>query len=99
FAYARYAQGAKVQGRKPKLWYGLALVCFVLGLLSKPMLVTFPFVMLLLDYWPLDRWRRATQDSKLKTEESRFKAFLPLLREKLPFFVLSAASCVVTFWA
>ena len=39
------------------LFYGLSLVCFALGLMSKPMLVTTPFVLLLLDYWPLGRLR------------------------------------------
>jgi tetratricopeptide (TPR) repeat protein len=98
-AYVRYAQKSKLQCPQSKIWYGLALICFVLGLLSKPMLVTFPFVMLLFDYWPLQRLMRATKDSKLKTQESTLKALLPLLREKLPFFTLSAASCAVTFWA
>jgi protein O-mannosyl-transferase len=58
--------------------------------MSKPMLVTLPFVLLLLDYWPLRRFELNTKHSKLNTS-------LPLLVEKLPFFILSAASCVVTF--
>ncbi len=49
--------------------------------MAKPMLVTLPFVLLLLDYWPLRRWKNPGA----------------LLIEKIPFFVLSAASCVVTF--
>src|SRR6185312_13737428 len=44
----------KVQGSKFKVWYCAALFCFALGLLSKPMLVTLPFLLLLLDYWPLN---------------------------------------------
>jgi len=71
-------------------YYVLALFFFALGLMSKPMLVTLPFVLLLLDYWPLGRFRLKTQDSRLKT-------LFPLVCEKLPFFALSAASCVVTF--
>ena len=51
-------------------------------------LVTTPFVLLLLDYWPLQRFPLKTQDSRLKTA-------LPLLREKWPFFALSAASSTV----
>ena len=98
-AYVRYAQASKVQSPKSRVCYGLALVCFVLGLLSKPMLVTFPFVMLLLDYWPLQRFRRAAADPKLKTQDSRLKPLAALLLEKLPFFVLSVASSAVTFWA
>jgi 4-amino-4-deoxy-L-arabinose transferase-like glycosyltransferase len=43
--------------RPSTLDYFLALFCFALGLMSKPMLVSLPFVLLLLDYWPLDRWK------------------------------------------
>jgi protein O-mannosyl-transferase len=71
-------------------YYLLALLFFALGLMSKPMLVTLPFVLLLLDYWPLDRCELKTQNSKLKT------ILLLLVREKIPFFVLSAATSVVT---
>jgi Tfp pilus assembly protein PilF len=68
-------------------FYWLALLFFALGLMSKPMLVTLPFVMLLLDWWPLDRF---------KVQGSRFKV-QSLVLEKIPFFLLSAISCVVTF--
>jgi len=113
-AYVRYVQQTKVQrvlgsakssgpanrvyGGGPTFWYALALICFLLGLLSKPMLVTLPLLMLLLDYWPLQRFRRVT-DLGPKTEGSIGKGLLPLLREKLPFFVLSAGSSAITFWA
>ncbi len=70
--------------------YWLALVFFALGLMAKPMLVTLPFLMLLLDYWPLNRMRNS---------EFGIRNFLKLLPEKIPFFALSAASCVVTFLA
>src|SRR6185503_9055266 len=63
------------------------LLFFTLGLMSKPMLVTLPFVMLLLDYWPLGRFT---------IRDLRFTIW-DLLREKFPFFVLSTASCIVTF--
>ncbi len=69
-------------------FYLLSLLCFALGLMSKPMLVTTPFVLLLIDYWPLGR---------LKTGDSRLKTFLLLVWEKVPFFALSVASSVVTF--
>ena len=49
-------------------WYTAALVFFALGLMSKPMVVTLPFVLLLLDYWPLGRIRR----SKFKVQRSKF---------------------------
>jgi tetratricopeptide (TPR) repeat protein len=64
-------------------FYWLALFFFALGLMSKPMLVTLPFVLLLLDYWPLDRWK--------------LRSFWSLVIEKAPFFALAAASSVVTF--
>ena len=67
-------------------WYALTLVFYSLGLLSKPMLVTVPFVLLLLDVWPFKR------------AQGR-RTWLRLLLEKLPFFALSAAACVLTFLA
>jgi len=70
------------------LW-ALSFICFALGLMSKPMLVTLPFVMLLLDYWPLNRMSGVSSPAS----GSR----LALVVEKLPFFALSAASCVLTF--
>ena len=71
-------------------FYLLTLLFFALGLMSKPMVVTLPFVMLLLDYWPLRRF-------EFNTQPATRKILLSLLWEKLPFFALSAASCVVTF--
>jgi tetratricopeptide (TPR) repeat protein len=82
-AYARYAQESQTGGPKPKIFYGLSLLALALGLLSKPMLVTWPFVLLLLDYWPLGRF---------KTQRA-----WPLVREKIPFMVLALAVCVLTF--
>ena len=75
--------------RRSTLNYYLALFFFALGLMSKPMLVTLPLVMLLLDWWPLKRFT---------IYDLRF-TILRLAREKIPFFVLSAISCVVTFIA
>ncbi|HOX57158.1 MAG TPA: tetratricopeptide repeat protein [Candidatus Paceibacterota bacterium] len=68
-AYARYARNSKVPSAKSKVAYGLALAFFALGLMSKPMLVTLPFVLLLLDYWPLGRMGSA--ECGLRHEESR----------------------------
>jgi protein O-mannosyl-transferase len=73
-------------------FYLLSLLLFALGLMSKPSLVPLPFVLLLLDYWPLRRVQLKTQDSRLKT-------LLPLFLEKLPFLALSAASSLVTIRA
>jgi len=63
--------------------YAVVLLCFVLGLLSKPMIVTLPITMLLLDVWPLRRIERTSAAS--------------LVREKTPFFALSLASSVATY--
>jgi len=81
WGYARYAE-RRSPGR-----YGWVLSFFVLGLLSKPMVVTFPFALLLLDYWPLGRMTGAIG-----------KAVVPLVYEKIPLFILSAAASLVTFW-
>ena len=70
-------------------FYLLSLVFFALGLMSKPMLVTLPFVLLLLDYWPLGRLSFPTLQHSTTPP-------LRLLLEKLPFFALAAASCLVT---
>jgi len=67
--------------------YLLSLFCFACGLMSKSMLVTTPFVLLLLDYWPLERF-----------SESK-RAALHLVLEKTPFFILAASSSLVTFLA
>jgi len=66
--------------------YAAVMVWFVLGLLSKPMLVTVPFVLLLLDYWPLGRLRSRVD-------------FSVLVREKVPLLALSALSCAATIIA
>jgi protein O-mannosyl-transferase len=83
WAYARFAEQSKVQRPKSKVFYGLALTFFVLGLLSKPMLVTLPFVLLLLDYWPLERWKD--------------KSVRGLVMEKIPFFLAAGAESAITF--
>jgi Flp pilus assembly protein TadD len=75
-AYARYARSPQSVAR-----YGLVMLLFALGLLCKPMLVTLPVVLLLLDYWPLQRPG----------------SFRQLALEKVPLLVLSAASCVATY--
>jgi Tfp pilus assembly protein PilF len=72
--------------------YSFTMVFLALGLLAKPMVVTLPCVMLLLDYWPLGRVGGSNAD-KLPTFNFQ------LLTEKIPFFALSAASCVITFVA
>jgi len=92
-AYLRY-----VRHPKSLFHYLLVLFLFALGLMSKPMLVTLPFVLLLLDYWPLGRSAECgmrSAESRITRHVSRF-TLLPLLVEKLPFLILSAVSCVIT---
>jgi protein O-mannosyl-transferase len=72
------------------LFYALSLLFFALGLLAKTMLVTLPFVLLLLDYWPLRRLQLNTPRSTRNISPTA------LLLEKLPFFALAAAGCVAT---
>jgi len=112
-AYTRYAQKKSGVERRAsradttvpalgsRLWtfdYTLALIFFALGLMSKPMLVTLPFVMLLLDYWPLQRLPTLNPSARRSTAKTVPPATCRRLAlEKWPFFLLAAASCVVTF--
>ncbi len=66
--------------------YILTLVLFAMGLMAKPMLVTLPLVLLLLDYWPLNR-----------LDVGNGSQIYRLVREKIPFFMLSAISSLITF--
>jgi protein O-mannosyl-transferase len=101
--------------RKPSVGrYVTVALFFALGLMSKPMLVTLPFVLLLLDYWPLGRIRRHASDVRRQRPGVSGPAFANqpsrkttarqavvsgLVSEKIPLFVLSAISCVATFLA
>jgi tetratricopeptide (TPR) repeat protein len=90
-AYYQYVnQSALAQAKLNRKWlyYLLALTWFALGLMSKPMLVTVPFVLLLLDYWPLDRFR---------LDGPGLRSFGRLVLEKTPFLLLAAVSSVITF--
>ncbi len=80
-------------------WYTLALVMLALGLTSKPMLVTAPFLLLLLDYWPLRRFEWGSA-ARTRDSDDRAGALVPLkqlLLEKIPFLVLVAISSIITF--
>jgi tetratricopeptide (TPR) repeat protein len=101
-AYASYARtspwDARVStalgfARSPAYW--LTGLFLALGLMSKPMLVTWPFVMLLLDYWPLNRVSLETKALSLKFGQMNRN----LVLEKIPFFALTLGSCVLTFFA
>ena len=83
WAYVKYVELSQVQHSRSNIWYGAALAMFAFGLMSKPMVVTLPCVLLLLDYWPLERFKR----SHVRR----------LVTEKIPFFALTVAASVVTF--
>jgi tetratricopeptide (TPR) repeat protein len=109
WGYARYVE-APCAGR-----YVLALSLFALGLMAKPMLVSLPIVLLLLDYWPLARIRLGSSEhhesgeNKKKRRKRKKKrrqetlesqtTLIQLLREKIPFVVLALISSVLTFLA
>jgi len=97
WAYAKYVEATQVRNSKSSMWYGTALAMFVLGLMSKPMLVTMPFVLLLLDYWPLCRFELSTLNFDQSRAGSQLSTIWRLVREKTPFFALAAAASVVTF--
>jgi len=79
--------------------YLLVIIFFSLGLLAKPMVVTFPFVLLLLDFWPLKRIR-LKNNYDLKSESSTYygsKINFQLIVEKIPLFILAVIQCTLTF--
>lgn len=100
YAYGYYAM-------RPQWYrYGLVVATFVLGLLSKPMLVTLPFVLLLLDFWPLKRTGfRFERDKVEKHRETCISicfqraSYLRLVAEKIPLIILSLFSSFMTLKA
>ena len=95
WTYVRYVEQFTVHGSRTRVFYTVTLLFFALALMSKPMAVTLPFVLLLLDYWPLGRtrWAQSAIGDRVKVPPSQ------LFREKLPLFAMTAASCVMTYWA
>jgi tetratricopeptide (TPR) repeat protein len=97
WAYTIYVE------RKNVRYYLLVVLFLALGLMSKPMLVTLPFVLLLLDVWPLRRFElKGTEDKKRKIRGRSnthlySSANLRLVLEKLPLFGLVVASSAVTY--
>ena len=90
WSYVSYVERRSI-GRQ--LTTAFFLAC---GLMSKPMLVTMPLVLLLLDYWPLERVRT----SEAGGQRSEYQKNVPqLLIEKIPFCLLSAGSVLATLWA
>jgi len=124
--YASFAQKSELRSQKSEFgnpasglrlpasgYYWLALIFFALGLMSKPMLVTVPFILLLLDFWPLGRVTRLHPVAAGQASDRDEGSQLPgaakrsedgptrkmLLREKAPFFGLVLASCLLTLAA
>src|SRR4029077_11392084 len=99
-AYVRYAEEPSIRR------YAWVFIMLALGLLAKPMLVTWPFVMLLLDYWPLRRFQRSEvrdqkpnvsgQPARRSLGEGGWSVVRGLVVEKIPLFALVAASAVIT---
>merc|ERR1711969_468987 len=89
WAYIHYAEKPTVKR------YGLVFLFFTLGLMSKPMLVTLPFALLLLDYWPLRRLKFGQErDNNEISEKNTAKRSetLRLVVEKIPLFLLTIGS-------
>jgi Flp pilus assembly protein TadD len=90
-AYAHYATTPRTDLKRRRVTYGLTLAAFICGLMCKPMQVTWPAALLLLDFWPLKRFT---------IPDLRFTSgFRRLLVEKIPFVVLASAAVPVTIWA
>jgi len=94
WAYIHYAEKPTIKR------YGLVFLFFTLGLMSKPMLVTLPFALLLLDYWPLRRLKfgqeRDGNETSEKNTAKRSETFR-LVLEKIPLFLLTTGLSIVTF--
>jgi tetratricopeptide (TPR) repeat protein len=88
WAYVRYVRHPFSFGN-----YLLVALLLALGLMCKPMLVTLPFVLLLLDYWPLNRFDKTTN------EQRPLAIFWKLAAEKIPLLVISILGCVATLMA
>ena len=97
-AYVWYVRGPFSLGR-----YLLLMVVYALGLMAKPMLVTLPLVLLLLDYWPLGRMGTAAAAKGMSAATGRQprRSSFPasLVFEKLPLLLLAGVCCVLTLWA
>jgi protein O-mannosyl-transferase len=91
--YIRYARAPSITS------YLAVVVLFAAGLMSKPMLVTAPFILLLVDYWPLRRFEKPSAVTSAKNPKTgkQKRGTQNLLLEKIPLLVLSAGACAITF--
>ena len=95
WCYVNYVQASNASQSRAGVWYVGALFLFGLGLMSKPMLVTWPFVLLLLDYWPLGRIAKFVPGTNAEAP-MKPRTLRRLIGEKIPFFALAAGSGIVT---
>ncbi len=86
WAYVRYSQSPGIKTYIP------VVLLFAIGLMSKPMLVTLPFILLLLDYWPIGRLGLTHSPLQINTS-----TISKLVIEKIPLFTLSLVSCIITY--
>jgi hypothetical protein len=94
-SYGRYVESKNSSFPFSNRSYWLALLFFALGLMAKAMIVTLPFVLLLLDYWPLKRFPGERME---ESAGDNFRSgLIKLVREKIPFFCLSLASSLITY--
>ena len=92
-AYVQFAFNKKA------IYYFAAFFSFAFGLMAKPMLVSVPCVMLLMDFWPLNRMNTTRSDDLASGNKKPRNIQLYLIFEKIPFIILSGFSCVITFIA
>ncbi len=102
-SYDRYARLAQSSGKRTRLYISVAGL-FTLGLLAKPQIVTLPFVLLLWDYWPLNRIEFSSTTKRIlgasqNVNSAPVVGWSSLLLEKVPFFILAAADSTVTMFA
>jgi protein O-mannosyl-transferase len=92
YAYGKYAA-------RPSIFrYSAVALFYALGLAAKPQIITLPFLLLLWDFWPLQRWNPAT-DPDSTAERNSASTFWRLCAEQIPLLLLSAASAVITMQA
>lgn len=95
FFLGLYVYGWYVRHPEFKRYFAV-VVTFALALMAKPMAITFPCVLLLLDYWPLRRMNLGAMPTDARQSTDRTRSFPWLLLEKLPLMLLSAASGIIT---
>ena len=91
WVYVGYVEKKRIKN------YLLVVLCLALGLMAKPMLVTLPFVLILLDFWPLKRWGWEDTHTEAETRTLKAETLASLVMEKIPLFILVAGASVTTY--